>query len=168
MQIFRQTGLHALRFVSPEITQPTPLALPDGNMLVVEPLVRSPNGRRLGLKDFDPCTILLNNDLSAGIPEILQNIHEQSLLPPLHAGWALRRKSNHLTRYDEVVKKFGKLIGVDPWMLNPFHAKCARELPHRRGLRRAGRQRRRAAGQDQQEIQGIRHQGPEAVRDRQA
>jgi glutamate--cysteine ligase len=23
-----------------------------------------------------------------------------------------------------VVKKFGKLIGVDPWMLNPFHAKC--------------------------------------------
>jgi glutamate--cysteine ligase len=69
--------------------------LPDGNMLVVEPLVRSPNGRRLGLKDFDPCTILLNNDLSAGIPDILQNIHEQSLLPPLHAGWALRRKSNH-------------------------------------------------------------------------
>jgi hypothetical protein len=28
-------------------------------------------------------------------PDILQNIHEQSLLPPLHAGWALRRKSNH-------------------------------------------------------------------------
>jgi glutamate--cysteine ligase len=125
MQIFRQTGLHVrLGSLSPEITQPTPLALQDGNMLVIEPLVRSPNGRRLGLKDFDPCTILINNDLSAGIPDILQNIHEQSLLPPLHAGWALRRKSNHLTAYDEVAKKFGKLIGVDPWMLNPFHAKC--------------------------------------------
>ncbi|MBA5688611.1 glutamate--cysteine ligase [Rugamonas apoptosis] len=125
MQIFRQTGLHVrLGSLSPEITQPTPLALPDGNMLVVEPLVRSPNGRRLGLKDFDPCTILLNNDLSAGIPDILQNIHEQSLLPPLHAGWALRRKSNHFDAYDEVAKKFGKLIGVDPWMLNPFHARC--------------------------------------------
>jgi glutamate--cysteine ligase len=125
MQIFRQTGLH-VRFGSldPTVTQPTPLALPDGNMLVVEPLVRSPNGRRLGLKDFDPCTILLNNDLSAGIPSILENIHEQSLLPPLHAGWALRRKSNHFTAYDEVAKKFGKLIGVDPWMVNPFHAKC--------------------------------------------
>ena len=125
MQIFRQTGLHVrLGSLSPDITQPTPLALPDGNMLVIEPLVRSANGRRVGLKDFDPCTILLNNDLSAGIPEILQNIHEQSLLPPLHAGWALRRKSNHFAAYDEVVKKFGKLIGVDPWMLNPFHAKC--------------------------------------------
>ena len=92
MQIFRQTGLHVrLGSLSPDVTQPTPIALPDGNMLVVEPLVRSANGRRVGLKDFDPCTILLNNDLSAGIPDILQNIHEQSLLPPLHAGWALTR-----------------------------------------------------------------------------
>jgi glutamate--cysteine ligase len=125
MQIFRQTGL-SVRFgtLDPSITQPTPVALPDGNMLVVEPLVRSPNGRRLGLKDFDPCTILLNNDLSAGIPDILTNLHEQSLLPPLHAGWAVRRKSNHFNAYDEVAKKFGKLIGVDPWMVNPFHAKC--------------------------------------------
>jgi glutamate--cysteine ligase len=125
MQIFRQTGLHVrLGSLSPEITQPTPLALPDGNMLVIEPLVRSANGRRIGLVDFDPCTILLNNDLSAGIPSILENIHEQSLLPPVHAGWALRRKSNHLAVYDEVAKKFGKLIDVDPWLVNPFHAKC--------------------------------------------
>ncbi|WP_332848606.1 glutamate--cysteine ligase [Massilia sp. S19_KUP03_FR1] len=125
MQIFRQTGLHVrLGSLSPEITQPTPLALPDGNMLVVEPLVRSANGRRLGLADFDPCTILLNNDLSSGIPAILENIHEQSLLPPVHAGWALRRKSNHFDAYDEVAKKFGKLIDVDPWMVNPLHARC--------------------------------------------
>lgn len=125
MQIFRQTGLHVrLGSLSPEITQPTPLALPDGNMLVIEPLVRSSNGRRIGLKDFDPCTILLNNDLSAGIPTILENIHEQSLLPPVHAGWAIRRKSNHLAVYDEVAKKFGKLIDVDPWLVNPFHSKC--------------------------------------------
>ena len=125
MQIFRQTGLHVrLGSFSPDITEPTPLALPDGNMLVIEPLVRSTNGRRLGLKDFDPCTILLNNDLSAGVPSILDNIHEQSLLPPVHAGWAIRRKSNHLAAYDEVAKKFGKLVDVDPWMVNPFHARC--------------------------------------------
>ncbi|TFW17236.1 glutamate--cysteine ligase [Massilia arenosa] len=123
MQIFRQTGLHVrLGSLDPDVTEPTPLALPDGNMLVVEPMVRSPNGRRVGLKDFDPCTILLNNDLSAGIPDILQNIHEQSLLPPLHAGWAIRRKRNHLVAYDEVAKKFGKLIDVDPWLVNPLHA----------------------------------------------
>jgi glutamate--cysteine ligase len=125
MQIFRQTGLNVrLGSLSPDITEPTPVALPDGNMLVLEPLERSANGRRLGLKNFDPCTILLNNDLSAGIPAILENLHEQSLLPPLHAGWAVRRKSNHFAAYDEVAKKFGKLIGVDPWMLNPYFNKC--------------------------------------------
>ncbi|RYE67191.1 MAG: glutamate--cysteine ligase [Oxalobacteraceae bacterium] len=124
MQIFRQTGLHVrLGSLSPDVTQPTPLALPDGNMLVVEPLVRSANGRRVGVQDFDPCTILLNNDLSAGIPSILENIHEQSLLPPVHAGWAMRRKSNHFKAFDEVAKKFGKLIDIDPWMVNPLHSK---------------------------------------------
>jgi glutamate--cysteine ligase len=126
MQIFRQTGLHVrLGSLSPDVTEPTPLALPDGNMLVVEPLVRSANGRRVGVADFDPCTILLNNDLSAGIPSILENIHEQSLLPPVHAGWAVRRKSNHFKAFDEVAKKFGKLIDIDPWLVNPLHSKCA-------------------------------------------
>jgi glutamate--cysteine ligase len=126
MQIFRQTGLHVrLGSLSPDVTQPTPLALPDGNMLVVEPLVRSANGRRVGVADFDPCTILLNNDLSAGIPSILENIHEQSLLPPTHAGWAVRRKSNHFKALDEVAKKFGKLIDIDPWMVNPLHSKLS-------------------------------------------
>ena len=79
---------------------------------------------RLGLKDFDPCTILLNNDLSAGIPKILENLHEQYLLPPLHAGWAVRRKTNHFAAYEEVAKKFAKLLGMDPWLINPMYARC--------------------------------------------
>ncbi|MBC3870877.1 glutamate--cysteine ligase [Undibacterium oligocarboniphilum] len=124
MQIFRQTGLNVrLGSLSPEITAPTPLTLPDGSQLILEPLERSANGRRLGLKDFDPCTILLNNDLSAGIPAILEDINEQTLLPPVHAGWAMRRKSNHFASYDEVVKKFAKLVDIDPWMLNPYFAR---------------------------------------------
>ena len=41
-------------------------------------------GQRVGLPDFDPCTILLNNDLTAGPPGILEDLHEQYLLPPLH------------------------------------------------------------------------------------
>jgi glutamate--cysteine ligase len=79
---------------------------------------------RLGLKHFDPCTILLNNDLSAGIPDILKNLHEQYLLPPLHAGWAVRRKSQHFLAYEEVAKKFSKLLGMDPWLINPMYAVC--------------------------------------------
>jgi glutamate--cysteine ligase len=71
------------------------------------------------LKDFDPCTILLNDDLSAGIPDVLKHLHEQYLLPPLHAGWAQRRKSQHFRAYEEVSKKFAKLLGMDPWLIYP-------------------------------------------------
>jgi glutamate--cysteine ligase len=61
--------------------------------MTLEPLVRT--GKRVGLTDFDPCSILLNNDLSSGLPGMLADLHEQVLLPPLHAGWAVRRKSQH-------------------------------------------------------------------------
>jgi glutamate--cysteine ligase len=125
--IMRQAGLNVrLGSLSEEITEPTPIELPDGQTLVVEPLARlGTKGRRLGLKDFDPCSILLNNDLSAGIPPILENINEQYLLPPLHAGWSTRRKTSHFAAYDEVAKKFAKLIDIDQWMVNPYFARCS-------------------------------------------
>ncbi len=125
MQIFRQTGLNVrLGTLSEDIKKPKNIELPDGSTITLEPLERSKNGRRLGLKNFDPCTVLLNNDLTIGIPSVLENLDEQNVLPPLHAGWAVRRKGNHFSAYDEVVKKFAKLVDVDPWMLNPLYAKC--------------------------------------------
>ena len=60
--------------------------------------------------------------MSAGIPSVLENLHEQYLLPPLHAGWAVRRKSTHFSCYDDVAKKFAKLVEIDPWMVNPYFA----------------------------------------------
>jgi glutamate--cysteine ligase len=125
VQIFTAAGLNVrLGTLDETITAPTQLELPDGGSLTLEPLLRTK--RRLGLKDFDPCTILLNNDLSAGLPKVLENLHEQYLLPPLHAGWAVRRKSNHFQSYEEVAKKFAKLLGMDPWLINPMFAKCGK------------------------------------------
>jgi glutamate--cysteine ligase len=122
-QIFHQAGLNVrLGTLDDAIKEPTALALPTGGQLTVEPLVRTRG--RLGLKDFDPCTILLNNDLSAGLPKVLDNLHEQYVLPPLHAGWAVRRKTNHFQAYEEVAKKFAKLLGMDPWLINPMFAQC--------------------------------------------
>jgi glutamate--cysteine ligase len=133
IQIFRQTGLNVrLGSLSEEITEPTQIDLPGETSLVLEPLRRSPNGHRLGLEGFNPCTILLNNDLSAGIPAILENLHEQTLLPPLHAGWAVRRKTNHFAAYDEIVKKFAKIIDIDPWLLNPYFGKVRQINFHER------------------------------------
>jgi glutamate--cysteine ligase len=123
VQVFTQAGLNVrLGSFDPELTEARRVALPDGDELEFEPLIRKRT--RLGLKDFDPCTILLNNDLRGGVPRLLQNLHEQYLLPPLHAGWAARRKSKHFHSYEEVAKKFAKLLGMDPWLINPMAAQC--------------------------------------------
>ena len=119
---FRQAGMNVrIGSLLPEITRPTQLALPNGSTLTLEPLRR--HGNRLALDDFDPCVVLLNNDLSGGVPDILQNL-EQSILPPLVAGWTTRRKSHHFTAYDHVAGEFAKLLDIDPWLINPYFASC--------------------------------------------
>jgi glutamate--cysteine ligase len=123
VRIFSLAGLNVrLGSFEPGLKAPLGVALSDGSELVIEPLQRKRT--RLGLKDFDPCTILLNSDLRDGVPRLLQNLYEQYLLPPLHAGWTARRKSNHFHSYDEVAKKFAKLLGMDPWLIDPLAARC--------------------------------------------
>jgi glutamate--cysteine ligase len=122
-RIFNMAGLNVrLGSIDPALKKNTTLPLQSGGSITLEPVIRGK--RRLGLKDFDPCTILLNNDLSAGVPGILEDIHEQYLLPPLHAGWPTRRKSAHFRCYEEVSKRLGKLLGVDPWLIHPLHDRC--------------------------------------------
>ena len=122
-RIFYMAGLNVrLGSMSNDIKVPTTIELPGGDKVVLEPLIRTK--RRLGLKNFDPCTILLNNDLSAGVPGIVEDLHEQYLLPPLHGGWPTRRKSHHFKAYEEVSKRFGKLLGMDHWLINPMFNQC--------------------------------------------
>ena len=128
--ILKQTGLNVrIGTLIPEITSPTTLALPNGETLLLEPIKRE--GNRLKLADFDPCAILLNNDLTAGIPEILQGL-EQAVLPPTHAGWATRRKSNHFSAYNGVAEEFARLIKIDPWLINPYFSTCGKINFHER------------------------------------
>ena len=130
-KIMRQAGLNVrIGSLNPAVTEPASIDIPDNPPLLLEPLIR--RDRRLGLKDFDPCTILLNNDLSAGIPDILRGLHEQFLLPPLHAGWAVRRKSHHFAAYDDVAAEFAQLLSIDPWLVNPYFAVCGEVNFHER------------------------------------
>ncbi|VTU32695.1 glutamate--cysteine ligase [Variovorax sp. SRS16] len=123
VRIFHMAGLNVrVGSIDPAIKSPKKIELPNGDTVCLEPVVRGK--RRLGLKHFDPCTILLNNDLAAGTPGILEDLHEQYLLPPLHAGWSVRHRSNHLHSYEELSKRFGKLLGIDPWLINPMYAKA--------------------------------------------
>ncbi len=122
--ILRRTGMNVrVGTLLPGISKTLTIDLPNGNSLMLEPIQRKEN--RLVLENFDPCAVLLNNDLSTGAPDILQNL-EQTVIPPIHAGWATRRKSGFFTAYDYVAKEFSNLIGIDPWLINPYFASCGK------------------------------------------
>lgn len=123
-RIMRHAGLNVrIGSLIPEITQSTPINLPDGNTLVLEPIIRK--GNRLTVGSFDPCAILLNNDLSSGIPDTLKNL-DQIIIPPIHAGWTTRLKSQHFTAYDRVAQEFAELINIDSWLINPYFNSCGK------------------------------------------
>lgn len=116
--IFVKAGfIVRLGSLDPELKDSMEVALENGQSILIEPLERQ--GNVIGLKDFSPCFIMLNNDLSAGIPEILQGI-EQKIRPTAKLGWASRLKSNHFQFFDEVAKEFAALVNIDPWLINPY------------------------------------------------
>jgi glutamate--cysteine ligase len=120
--ILRQAGMRVrVGSLLPEVKSATPLDLPDGAKLTLEPIVR--NGRRVGLADFDPCMVLLNNDLSAGAPAVLVDI-DQPIAPPLEAGWYNRKKSHHFRVFHQVAKDFALLLDIDPWLIDPYFGVC--------------------------------------------
>lgn len=118
--ILEQSG-YVVRFgtVNPEIEDKAELETALGDTVLLERLRRQ--GDALALADgFEPDMVLLNNDLSGGVPDILVGA-KQLVTPPLSAGWHFRRKSGHFKRYDEVAGKFAETIGIDPWRLNAYH-----------------------------------------------
>jgi glutamate--cysteine ligase len=120
--ILRQAGVHVrIGTLLPEIREVTTIGLPEGDSLTLEPIVR--RGNRLTVGDFDPCMVLVNNDMSAGRPPLLDGL-EQPVAPPLSAGWYNRRKSHHFEIYKGVAREFGALIGIDPWLVDPYFGVC--------------------------------------------
>lgn len=104
-----------------EIQSPQEMTLKSGNVIKLEPIQRQ--GDQIKLNDFLPCFILLNNDLSQGIPEILQGI-QQIILPNVRLGWHNRLKSNHFYHYEQVTKEFSQLLDLDPWLITPYFFQC--------------------------------------------
>ena len=121
--LIHKAGFHVrIGSVIPDLREPTDLTLEiSGRTLHLEPLQRS--GNRVHLADFDPCVVLLNNDLSAGIPPILDGV-EQQVLPPQALGWHARLKSQHFGFYREVARDFGEVAGIDSWLVDPLFRNC--------------------------------------------
>ena len=97
------------------------IQLSDGKKLKAESTTREQNV--IQLSKFIPDIILLNNDLSEGIPALLQNA-SQSIIPPAELGWSQRLKSDHFQYYAEVSNEFANLIDIDPWFISPLFRHC--------------------------------------------
>jgi glutamate--cysteine ligase len=105
----------------PEIHQPHSINLPSGKTLTLEPIIREKD--HLKLDNFIPCMILLNHDLSEGVPEILKNI-SQKIAPPIELGWWSRKKSEHFQYYQEAAHNFASAFNLDPWLINAYFDVC--------------------------------------------
>lgn len=111
---------------NPEINKITLLELENGKSITLFPLQKISN--KLALIDDSQNTIfadlaILNNDLTNGIPEILNNI-----ITPLHPnkemGWYQRTKSNHFTIYNQIAEEIAKILELDPWLISSLHENC--------------------------------------------
>lgn len=106
-----------------DLTSAEEFRLASGRSIVIEPIQR--DEETLQINGFIPCAILLNNDLSSGVPDILKGIG-QTIIPPLELGWASRRKSDHFAHYQRVAQEFAELVGIDPWLINPLFRHCGK------------------------------------------
>lgn len=121
-EILRLSGLDVrIGSLLPDLSEPRSVPVSGGRTLVLEPIRRA--GNKVAVGDFEPCFILLNNDLSGGRPAILEGL-EQPVVPPLALGWTNRRKSVHFAHYRRLADEFARRLGIDPWLITPVSCKC--------------------------------------------
>lgn len=98
-----------------------PIQLASGHSFLLNPIQRHKN--RLIVGGIEPSIIILNNDLSAGLPPLLNDI-TQLILPAVKMGWYNRLKSNHFTYYQKITQVFAELLNLDPWFISPLFSSC--------------------------------------------
>jgi len=83
---------------------------------------------------FCPQLILLNNDLTSGLPDVLRGV-SQPIVPRPSQGWHRRRKSIHFEAYDKLAREFATAFAIDPWLITTEFHKCGRvNFGERQGL----------------------------------
>ena len=93
----------------------------NGEILEMLPVER--DGGRLRCGGASPCAVVLNNDLSGGLPPILQNL-DIPTMPAAELGWAARRKSAHFHQYRRAAEQLAALLGADSWLLCADFSVC--------------------------------------------
>ena len=121
-RIFEKAGFEVrLGSLLEDLSERMEIDLGDGLSVRLEPLQR--DGASLVIDDFKAELVLLNNDLSSGVPELLQGV-EQLIKPSLNLGWSDRLKSVHFGFYRDVAVEFAAALDIDPWLIDPMFRNC--------------------------------------------
>jgi len=122
-QLLEQAGFEVrLGSLLPAAEIPTQVVAAGGRPLQLVALER--HGDRLRAGDFEPQLVLLNNDLSAGCPPLLQGL-AQPVVPAARMGWSERSKTVYFEHYRRVVEEFTAHIGLeDAWLLQASFYDC--------------------------------------------
>ena len=88
-EILKNSGLEVrIGSVDTSILESTNIDIDENQFITIEPISKREDFLFLKNKDgteFIPCSIILNNDLSGGVPEIIKNLGQQ-IIPPINAG----------------------------------------------------------------------------------
>lgn len=91
-------------------------------------------GSRIEIAGFNPDLIITNNDLTAGHPEILDNI-EQDVIPATNLGWYRREKHRHFLAYQELTHEFCQKFSIPKFLINTETGICKNiNFKERKGL----------------------------------
>ncbi len=111
---------------NPEIITKTVLTLENQSTITLYPLQKISG--KLAIENDQKQNIfadlaILNNDLTNGIPEVLNNT-TTIVSPPIQMGWHQRTKSQHFTIYNEIAHEIGTILNLDPWLISSMHEHC--------------------------------------------
>jgi glutamate--cysteine ligase len=104
----------------PEIKEKTTIDLENGSFVTLYPLLKKAD-KILTTDSFEADVIILNNDLSDGVPEILNNI-STPIAPSKNMGWHNRTKSHHFDIYNDLAKELAQILEIDPWLISSIHS----------------------------------------------
>lgn len=105
----------------------------DGVEVFSYPLMKD-KGTLATVAGFAPDVVVLNNDLTSGVPELLRDCNVP-IIPSPKLGWYRRRKSQHFETYQRITERFAEQFGVDAWLMSCQHQQCGRvNFKERTGL----------------------------------
>ncbi len=122
-QILVDAGFNVIlsSFSSSNLKQIQTFTSASGTCINLVPMSKINN--KITTSELEPDLIIINNDLSDGIPDLISSI-TQPIVPEPYFGWHKRRKTAHFSIYNEMAEKFAHAFSLDPWLISTIFSQC--------------------------------------------